>query len=174
MSSWLQKHLILSLTFIMLLAGCSGNNQAAAPANPTAASANTASGESATIQLVASDKEPAVEITVSNVKQLYAVELELTFEASKLKIVDADSQKEGVQLKPGVAPVPDFNVKNEVKEGSIHYVVTQIAPREGFNGSGVVATITLQEKLSDPTAIAIKSAILVNQDGQPITATIQK
>jgi len=108
------------------------------------------------------------------VQKLYAVELELTFEASKLQIVDADSQKEGVQLKPGVAPVPDFNVKNEVTEGSIHYVVTQIAPREGFNGSGVVATITLQEKLTDPTAISIKSAILVNQDGQPITATIQK
>jgi len=157
----------------MVLAGCSGNNQAAAP-TAAATTANADLTGAATIQLVASEKEPMVEIWVNNVQKLYAVELELTFEASKLQIVDADSQKEGVQLKPGVAPVPDFNVKNEVTEGSIHYVVTQIAPREGFNGSGVVATITLQEKLTDPTAISIKSAILVNQDGQPITATIQK
>lgn len=171
MANWLQKYLIVG--FIIILTGCGSATTPNPPTAPTANAPTASSTGAATIQLVPSEKEPKIEIWVNNVQQLYALELELSFDASKLKITDADTQKEGVQLLAGTAPVADFTVKNEAQAGTIHYIVTQMAPREGFNGSGVAATISLAEKLTDPAAISIKSAILVNQEGQPITTTIQ-
>jgi LysM repeat protein len=113
-----------------------------------------------------------VAIRIENVTRLYGAEVHLTFDPNYLEIQDADPDKSGVQLQTGSFPAPDFVVQNQADNigGTIDYAVSQLAPREPVDGSGVLATITVKTKGEGTSRLAFSGAKLASPDGQQIPA----
>jgi len=153
--------IILSALFITL-ASCGSKEESPA--------VKFAPIEGAGLRLVQTDG--GTEIWVDDVTSFYALDMEIHFEAARAQIADANSQQPGIQIEPGQAPAPDFVAENiaDNQAGAITYVVTQLAPREGFSGSGLVATIRWQGQ-ADP-APRFGAVTLVSQDGQPIEVAL--
>ncbi len=179
MSSFSQNrfYMLIMVTLFMLtavLVGCQGKT--ASPASPTLSATSVTTKGSTALRIVQAKEKAALEIWVDQVNNLYAVDLECTFDPTKLPVADADASKEGIQIQPGQAPTADFVVTNEVnmQTGIIRYVVTQVAPREGFNGQGLLATINLQVAPVGEPSISVKKIILVSREGQPIEVTVGK
>lgn len=188
-----QTHLLLGVAIMVVAALACGGGEAPAPTSepvpptptialtePTQAEpSETAVSESdaeteqseteATLKLVPTEDGSAVEVWVYGIEGLYALDLELTFEPGTLDIADVDDQTEGIQIEAGEVPVADFVVANNVDdvEGKILYTVAQIAPREPFDGDGLVATIALQENVDD-VEIVVSQALLADKSGGEI------
>ena len=126
--------------------------------------------EGAGLRLVQTDA--GTEIWVDGVTNFYALDMEIHFDPAKAQVADADAQQPGIQIAPGQAPAPDFVAENNVDNGAgvLTYVTTQLAPRDGFSGSGLVATIRWQGQ-ADPAA-RFGAVTLVSQDGQPIEVAL--
>lgn len=129
--------------------------------------------EGATVRLVPTQEGEntiAVAIRIENVTRLYGAEVHLTFDPARLQVQDADPDQEGVQIQAGDFPSPDFVVQNQADnaEGTVDYAATQLAPREPVDGSGVLATITVNGKPEDISALTFAEVKLANPDGQQI------
>ena len=111
-----------------------------------------------------------VDIRIENATRLYGVEVHLAFDPVRLQVQDADPDTEGVQIQKGDFPSPDFVVQNQADndEGTIDYAVTQMAPREAVDGSGVLATVTVKGRDKGPSSLTFVGATLANPDGQEI------
>ena len=159
--------LLLVLVGALIISNYRG--QRSAPAASTAGFVPVDQG------LVRSEEEAALEVWVEDISRFYALDMEIRFDPNALQVIDADPDKEGVQIQPGQAPAPDFVATNSVdqEQGSIQYVVTQLAPREGFSGSGLVGRIAWQGTFDQDETITFETAILVDDSGQPIEATLQ-
>ena len=109
-----------------------------------------------------------VAIRIENATRLYGVEVHLAFDPAHLQVEDADPDTEGIQIQAGDFPSPDFVVQNQADnaKGTIDYAVTQLAPREAIDGSGVLATVTVKGK--DTSSLTFVGAKLANPDGQEI------
>lgn len=109
-----------------------------------------------------------VAIRIENATHLYGVEVHLAFDPARLEVQDADPNKEGIQIQAGDFPNPDFVVQNQADntKGTIDYAVTQLAPREAIDGSGVLATVMVKGK--DTSSLTFVEAKLANPDGQEI------
>lgn len=159
--------LIIFLAFLLSIAA-SGGCATVAPADQSADAPDPSAGTR--LRQARPEGANALQIWVDDVSDFYALDMELRFDPSKLQVIDSDPNAEGVQIQPGQAPVPDFVAVNSAdnQNGVVHYVVTQLGPREGFNGSGLVATITWQGDLDEGRGVSFGPVTLVNQDGQPI------
>ncbi len=126
----------------------------------------------ATLSVEPADGGRAAQIWVEGIAELYAVDLEIGFDASHLQVADADLGTAGVQIEPGRAPVPDFVATNRVdnRAGVIRYVATQLGSKPGFGGKGLVATITWQNAPGPDAAAAVTvgKAIMATRDSKPV------
>lgn len=115
-----------------------------------------------------------VAIHIENATRLYGVEVHLAFDPASLEVQDADPDTEGVQIQTGDFPSPDFVVQNQADnaKGTIDYAVTQLAPREAIDGSGVLATITVKGKGESASPLTFVEVKLANPDGQEIPSQI--
>ena len=113
-----------------------------------------------------------VSVTVENVTALYGVELQISFDANLLEVVDADAAESGTQVEHGGFLKPDFGI-NQVNGGVIDYTLTQVAPNEAVNGSGVLINITFRGKAEGTSGIALNNVLLSDIDGGPIASTSQ-
>jgi hypothetical protein len=97
--------------------------------------------------------EATVEISTSNISNLYGAQMELHFDPAKVEVVDADSSTAGIQVAPGTCPAPDLMVMNSVDNvnGIISYAATSLAPSQPCDG-GVVMSITLRGLAAPQTA----------------------
>ena len=111
-----------------------------------------------------------VAIRIENATRLYGAEVHLAFDPARLEVQDADPDTEGVQIQAGDFPSPDFVVQNQTDNtrGTIDYAVTQLAPREAVDGSGVLATVTVKGKDKGTSSLTFVGAKLANPDGQEI------
>jgi hypothetical protein len=118
----------------------------------------------------------ALQIWVENVKELYAVDMEIRFDAGRLQVADADPGTDGVQIKPGQVPNPDFVATNSAdnRQGVIRYVVTQLGSRPGFGGKGLIATINWQGNAGQAAAVTFSKVVMVSQSAQPIDVKVKK
>jgi hypothetical protein len=112
----------------------------------------------------------AVAIHIENATRLYGIEVHLAFDPARLQVQDADPDKEGIQIQAGDFPSPDFVVQNQADnaKGTIDYAVTQLAPREAVDGSGILATVTVKGKDKGTSSLTFVGAKLANPDGQEI------
>jgi hypothetical protein len=129
--------------------------------------------EVATVRLEPGQEEAdvvTVDIRIENATYLYGAEVHLAFDPTYLEVQDADPDTEGVQIQVGGFPSPDFVVQNQADndKGTIDYAVTQMAPREAVDGSGILATVTVKGKDKGPTSLTFVEAMLANPDGQEI------
>ncbi len=159
-----QISLIIFIVLALALAACGAkDNEAGSKFAPLSESA-------VNLRLAQADPSgQALEVWVDDVEGLYALDMKLHFDPAKLQLADADAEQEGIQIQPGKSPAPDFVAGNsgDNQSGVIHYVVTQVAPRKGFNGSGLIATLLWEGKV-DESAVSFGDITLVRQDGQPI------
>jgi hypothetical protein len=129
--------------------------------------------EVATVRLEPGQEEAdavTVDIRIENATYLYGAEVHLAFDPNHLEVQDADPDTEGVQIQAGSFPSPDFVVQNQAdnNKGTIDYAVTQMAPREAVDGSGILATVTVKGKGKGPASLTFVEAMLANPDGQEI------
>lgn len=113
-------------------------------------------------------------IRIENAVRLYGAEVHLAFDPASLEVQDADPDADGIQLQPGDFPKPDFVVRNQADNvmGTIDYAISQMAPREPIDGSGVLAKITVKTKGEGSSWLAFTEAKLANPDGQQIPAEV--
>jgi hypothetical protein len=111
-----------------------------------------------------------VAIRIENATGLYGAEVHLAFDPARLEVQDADPDTEGVQIQAGDFPSPDFVVQNQADNtrGTIDYAVTQLAPKEAVDGSGILATVTVKGKDKGTSSLTFVGAKLANPDGQEI------
>lgn len=112
-----------------------------------------------------------VEVWVEDVVNLYAVDIQLAFDATRLQVQDADPNLPGVQVIPRAdLLLPDFIVRREANNeaGTIWYAATQINPHEPVSGSGAIFAFTLDLVLEGTAEITISEVILSTIDGEPI------
>lgn len=123
-------------------------------------------------------------IAVDGVTNLYAADIRLLFNPDVLQVVDDNEQQSGVQIMLGQVPAPDEIRANIVDNyaGTIHYSVSQQAPRQPFTGSGTLCVVRFFAKALGTSPIEIITtdeggeaiAVLATSNGERIEITPQQ
>jgi hypothetical protein len=111
-----------------------------------------------------------LDIVIENAKDVYGIDVRGRFDPAIIEVVDADPNKEGVQIKPGAFPKPDFLVRNAAdnRVGTLQYVTTQLNPTLPVNGSGIVFSIQFRGKAHGETALTIDSVQMADRLGRAL------
>jgi hypothetical protein len=111
-----------------------------------------------------------VPVEIREVKDLYAVDLELHFDPAVVQVQDADPDIEGIQPALGMfldAGLMLFNtVDNEA--GLVRFVMTQVNPSEAKSGSGVVLVLYLQGVADGTSDLTVTVLELATRGGEAI------
>ncbi len=126
------------------------------------------------------DQPLDVEIYIENVVDMWAGDIQLSFDPTMAPIVDADPAADGVQIQT----LDDFLSSDFVARrngdnviGSIWYAATQVAtqppapPRLPVSGSGPLARITFVALQAGSFTMPITDQTIVRSDGTQIEAT---
>ncbi|MFQ5342789.1 MAG: hypothetical protein ACE5F6_14715, partial [Anaerolineae bacterium] len=116
---------------------------------------------------------------VSGVQNMYGVDITLTFDATAVKVVDAQPTRPGVQVMPGSLfegrphLVADNQVTVDEKTGigTITFAATLLSPAEAISGGGTVVTIPFEPLVwpANPrSAFAIQDARIADRKGHPL------
>jgi hypothetical protein len=122
-------------------------------------------------------EEARWELRVTNVHDMYGVDVMLIFDASVVEVIDVDPEQPGVQIAPGPLFQDQqlyFVAYNRVTQnrqtgaGTISFVATLLNPAEPIDGDGIIATIPYQ--LVDPSVsttipFTIQQAQLASRGG---------
>lgn len=116
-----------------------------------------------------------LDLTIEQVKGLYGIEVHLAFDPQVIEVLDADPNRDGVQLEAGSFPSPDFVVLNNAdnRAGTAAYAVTQLPPNQPVDGSGTVARVTVRALKSANTQIRVERLLLADTSGKSIQVTSQ-
>jgi len=142
-----------------------------------------AANDQATLSLIAPEgsipvgTEISVTVHISDVVDLWALGLTLEFPPDMLQVVDADTQKAGIQVIPGDCPNPVspqgflyYQVDNST--GTINYVVTQLYPTSPVTGDCDVFHVHFLTT-SGPEALLHFSYVLLSDiEGAEIPVTV--
>lgn len=137
----------------------------------------------AVVALVPSDlsvpvgENVTLDIMIQNITGLYGAETRLSFDHTRIKVVDALVYQTGDQVHPGTFPNPrdGFVAVNSVDNatGTIIYAMTLLAPAAPVSGSGTFARITFQGIAGGSASVIFSSVSLLNDLTQPIAAATQ-
>jgi len=132
-----------------------------------------------TSQQVSVGSSGSVDVRSDGLANIYGTQFTVSFDASQLQVVDADTSKDGVQISTGVCPAPDFVATNSADNaaGTVDYAATQLSPTSPCNG-GVIASIEfqcLQTPSAEPVTvpITILESIMSDPDGTSIVHDVQ-
>ena len=118
--------------------------------------------------------EIEVEVWISDVSELNAADIRLTFDPQQFEIIDADPSLAGVQVIPrDDLLAPDLVIKREADNdaGTIWYAVTQLNPTPPASGSGAVFAFRMRPRKVGVGEFAFSSFKLATREGQVIPAT---
>jgi hypothetical protein len=127
---------------------------------------------STTISAVPSSSTPllgetfTVNITISDVQNLYAIDVTLRWNASVLQVLNINSRL-GVESHPdGVlhenlpnSPIEIIDDTLSLETGEYHIAATSVTPSPSFSGSGNVATITFNVTASGHSGLELESEL---------------
>jgi LysM repeat protein len=113
-----------------------------------------------------------VTLRVEAVQDLYGYETLITFDPSKLEVIDSDPGKAGVQVGLGTFLNADYVPTNSADNGAgqINVVLSQVAPSTAINGSGALLTISFRGKAVGLSPVSISALILASAGGTEIPA----
>ena len=142
---------------------------------PAAAAAPTVSLGNAVLEVAAGQTAP-LSVAVTDVQDLYGLEIHLRFDPAVVQVTDADPGKDGIQVAAGDFLSADFVAQNQANNeaGSIDYAVTQVNPKEPRSGSGTLLVIQFQGSAAGRASqLEVTSGILTTRDGDvlPVTFT---
>lgn len=135
--------------------------------------------QSTTIRLVPSTTTPKVgdtvnvDIRIENVSNLYGAEVHVTFDQTRLEVLDDDPAQAGVQILPGSffpKSDPSYVATNQANNtaGTIDFAFTLLAPESPLNGSGTIATIRFAANTEGTAAVSFSSTLLADAADAPI------
>lgn len=121
---------------------------------------------------IAVGDEITVTIRISDVQNLYGVDVTLHFTPADMTVVDANGTAPGVQITPADCPKADFVVTNAADNtaGTVEYVVTQLNPTPPFSGSCSVAHIRFKALQETATSVRFGALILSDNGFNQIAA----
>ena len=120
------------------------------------------------------NEEIEVEVWVSDVTDLYGLDVQLVFDPTRFEIIDADPFMAGVQVIPRNDLLSsDLVIKKEADNtiGTIWYAVTQLNPTPAVSGSGAAFAFKLRPLMLGAGEFSFDSFKLANRDGEIIPAT---
>jgi ELWxxDGT repeat protein len=111
-----------------------------------------------------------IDIMVAEVSDLYGVELQLSFDPTIVEVVDVDPVTAGIQIQPGVCPMPDSVDVNSADNttGTISYAVTSLSPSPPCNSGGVIASITFLGLTEGNSILHFEGELLSDTNANPI------
>ncbi len=115
-----------------------------------------------------------LKVVVDRVVDLFGAEAHLTFDVTRLEVVDAKPLRPGIQIGDGDLLNPDFVVRNlaDNESGLIYYAVSHMPPRRGVDGSGVLLRIIFRARASGTAEVALRQVVLATSSGEEIPSTI--
>ena len=138
--------------------------------SPISAQGATAIRVSPTSASLAQNTTVALYIIVENVTDLFDVSLNISFDPTKLSIIDANPGKAGIQIDHGGFISPDHEAVNEVNGDRIIYRVAVLPPSPAGNGNGVLAKVTFLGITQGTSHITV-GAVLKDSEGNLISHT---
>jgi hypothetical protein len=121
-----------------------------------------------------------LDIEVQDVTDLYAAQVQLTFDPSVVQVQDANPlpSAPGAQIRPGdfLDTANQYVLVNEADNatGEIDFAVTQLYPAEARNGSGVLATVIFEAVNPGTSPVQLVGVrLLDNTDPKEIPAGAQ-
>lgn len=118
------------------------------------------------------DTRVEVPIEIRGVQDLYAIDVELSFDPAILSAEDADPNTAGIQ--PGLGTFLDagMTLYNEVdlQAGKVRFVMSQINPSEPKSGDGVIIVVYFKGIAEGESALTISSLTLSDRGGVEIPA----
>ncbi len=113
-----------------------------------------------------------VPVEVRGVEDLYAIDIEITFDPEILSIEDADLNTDGIQPALGTfldAGLTLFNtVDNEA--GVIRFVMSQVNPSESKSGDGIILVLYFQGLAEGVSNLEVTILELSTRSGEAISA----
>jgi hypothetical protein len=163
--------LVFSLTFALCLT--------------TLASVSLAQADSTSVQIVPAQTNVAqgqtciVDVTISNVQNLYGLDVSVTWNSSALQILGINTNL-GVESNQGgilhTAQGADLVIAvNDSSQaaGQWHLVATSVNPADSFNGSGTIATLTFNVTSPGQTNIRLTSTLSSRPAPDEVSETIE-
>ena len=121
--------------------------------------------------VVGADEPTQVDMVLERLVDFYGVQLHLTFDATRVQVVDADPALPGVQISPG-APFADsgFVALNRVDNelGTIEFAATLVNPARPLNGEAVAASFLLIATNPGEVQLDVAEALLASFRAEPI------
>jgi hypothetical protein len=117
--------------------------------------------------------QASVVILAENVHDLYGIEFHLAYNPDIAEVVDADPDKQGLQIQPAGWWKDGFVAVNQVdnKTGRIDFAATLLRPAEPVSGNQVVAIIPFAARNAGTSALGIETAILSTRTAESIPCT---
>ena len=121
------------------------------------------------------DAQGTLDVRVDNVQGLYGLEFQLVFDPDIITVIDADPDKEGVQVKPADWWKDGFVAVNRVdnEAGRIDFAATLLRPALAVNGNRVVATIPFLARKTGTSSLNVELATLSTRNAEAIPYTQQ-
>jgi len=118
---------------------------------------------------VAVGQEARLDMSVSDVKDLYGAIITLSYDP---KIVDFKAAAEGAFLKKDNQQT-SFLFSNNLKAGTVDIYITRIGDVGGIEGAGSLCTVVFQAKSAGTSPIMFKSVKLGNYNREQVKADIK-
>lgn len=112
-----------------------------------------------------------VSVIIENVTNLAGVEIYIVFDPTVVEVVDANPEKEGVQVMRGSLLDQGFEI-NQVAEGMIEYILT-VLDQEPASGAGEVIRITFRGIAEGSTHLTFDSVLLADPQSSGIGAAMR-
>ncbi|MDK1286744.1 cohesin domain-containing protein [Pseudoalteromonas umbrosa] len=97
-----------------------------------------------------------VDIMIKEAPDVYGTQIFLQFDANQISVLDKNDKEAGIQIEHGdffdSARLYTLQNSTNMKEGSINYIVSQIAPSDSRSGDGRIARVYF--KANDATSEA--------------------
>lgn len=104
-----------------------------------------------------------VEVLVTDVVDLYGIQLNLAYDPSILL---------ATSITPGIFPTPDFIVEQDINPPDINYAVTSLSPSPSSSGTGLVLSATFEAIAVGTSALQFENVILSDPNAVPISVAL--
>lgn len=116
--------------------------------------------------------EPSAVTTIAvfleNATDVYGIDVRASYDPELVEVVDADLDRDGLQVEAGQFPQPDFVAVSNAnpQTGTVHYVVTQLNPTLPATGSGIVFLVRLRGRgIAGTSEFRIEHVEISSRDG---------
>ncbi len=118
-----------------------------------------------------------LEIVLDGASDLYGAEVHLTYDPTILKVQDANSNQDGIQITPGsvFAEGSSFVALNRVdpQAGKVDFAATLLNPAKPLEGRVVLASFEVVGVKAGTTKVEIAQVLLANREGKSLKVTSQ-